>query len=313
MTGKIRPIRGDVYSIMAIISMAAISGAILTLTSNITSIISLTFWLLIGLLGTLKGSARTLVISLPILLVAAVTSGQAASIDSPKWPLEWIGLNITLTVSLLIFIHSIALRDQAETVSRSVLARGVKVSSTLERLERRPSPNVEAPSRSLLKRVRLAVVSSLKTFGGLLGFVMPEEEVVLVERERLKNYLLELRRVDPNLMDHLGLLTKSRNLKRPLNPIPITLHYITTTLVLTFLLLTPTWIYTIPTPPQILESIDILQPEVIILTSFLYCALTLALIEVHNLIQGLIKAKSTSTDNRPPTQHHDTPPNRRRT
>ena len=284
------------YSTLALVSLIGVSGIAVSFTSDSMSAALVLLWLGMGLTGVLQGSTRTSTISVPLLLIALFLSGHLASVNSPHWVFNWVAIDLALTVFLLFFLHSLVFRDQVRTVRRSVSDRGTRVSATLARLDEKPPFRVmeKEPVETLRGRVKTLFKASVKTLGGWLGLAMPEEERVLMEKERLKNYVRELQKTDPDLMEHLGLTTKSQRLKGQLTPIPILLHYILTGAVLTFLFLTPVWIHSFQIPPQILESIDILQPETILLASLLYCALTLTFIEAHSLLQRLLKTRKAS-------------------
>lgn len=287
--------KGEFYSTLALASLIVVSGIAISLTSNSLSTAFILLWLGMGVVGVVLGSTRTSTISVPLLLIAILSSGQLTSVNSPYWVFNWIAVDLALTVFLLLFLHSLVFRDQARTLRRSVSDRGTRVSATLARLDEKfPFKGEKVRVETITGRVKTVFKASVKTLGGWLGLSMPEEERLLMEKERLKNYVRELQKTDPGLMEHLGLAVKSQHLKGQVTPIPILLHYILTGAVLTFLFLTPVWIHSFQIPTQILESIDILQPETILLASLLYCALTLMFIEAHSLLQRLLKTRKVS-------------------
>ena len=292
-----RFVKGETtYSILALVSLIGVSGIAISFTSNFLSAALVLLWLGMGLMGVLQGSTRTSIISAPLLLIALLLSGHLASVNSPYWVFNWVAIDLALTVFLLFFLHSLVFRDQTRTVRRSVSDRGTRVSATLARLDEKP-PLIEVkkqPVETLGGRVKTLFKASVKTLEGWLGLSMPEEERALMEKERLKNYVRELQKTDTDLMEHLRLTTKSQRLKAQFTPIPILLHYILTGAVLSFLFLTPVWIHSFQIPPQILESIDILQPETILLASLMYCILTLTFIEANSRLQRLLKTRKAS-------------------
>jgi len=287
--------KGEIYSTLALASLIVVSGIVVAFASSFSPMAFALLWLGIGLMGVLQGSTRTSIISILPLSIALLLSGHLTSVNSPYWVFNWIAVDLALTVFLLLFLHSLVFRDQVRTVRRSVSDRGTRVSATLARLDEKfPFKGEKVHVETIKGRVKAIFKASVKTLWGWLGLAMPEEERMLMEKERLKNYVSELQKTDPDLMEHLGLTTKSQRLKGQVPLTPILLHYILTGAVLTFLFLTPAWIYSFQIPPQILESIDILQPETILLASLLYCALTLMFIEAHSLLQRLLKTRKVS-------------------
>ena len=148
------------------------------------------------------------------------------------------------------------------------MARGEKVSETLGEL-----------SRTATTRVRLQedlFAMSVKSLKELLGLTKPEKGIEIGNKESLKNFMAEVEKTDPELMGHLKLTYKARSLEIQSFDAYLTTHYLLAAGVLVFLFLTPVWIQDF-IPPPILESIDVFQPEMIVLVFLLYVSLILAI------------------------------------